>query len=768
MKNIALAIAILASGFIFAQEKISPLQINQTIYEQPVQTRASGVTTIDSTFIYEFSTLPLSNVWDDFSSDKFEQFDAEPLDGGVTSVLYYRLMDLTNTTPLDPTLIFCDSAYAYHDTVKIDEIGAVLETVRNYPFTPFDIWVNNLCEYPVEGVLNEGVFQECYALIDSIIDGVLDLDQDTVWYNMDPTAYVQDSARVFTKVVTDPNTLWEDNFACHNYTYATNPWSLGVATFDGLDENGYPYAIGDDGAHGVADYLTSRPIDLSTPGPGEIVYLTMIYQAEGFGNMPEGFDSLVLEMYSPDLDGWYHEWSVSGDDVVADSWDTLYFPVPVGYYEDGFQFRFKNYASLSGALDHWHIDYLKLSVEPFVFIESFNDVAIQYPINTILKDYTRVPWDHYVANTAGSEHMLEDIVLRTFNSTTSATNFTNGEWEVRYGGILQGGSPFNIPVSASPSTNFDVGLTPLTFDGAADFSYDPGLGGTQAAFDLKFGFTSAAGPDKNVYKENDTTYFTQRFDNYYAYDDGSAEAAYGIEGEGSLMAYKFEAYEAGRLKGILMQFQPSVTDLSGEVFLLTVWSDDPADPGKPGEIIYQDDYFESHTPEYSGSKDGFRYYEFKNFEYLNAEDTSLTVNEVFYVGWQNISSLSLNIGLDWNIDNGDKVFRNTSGEWLPSAFAMSLLIRPVFSTGLDNTLALDADGVQEEITMYPNPTYDAITISGLSGDYELRIFDMSGRMVTSVQNQHQVSVSDLESGLYLVDVRDSAGTPIYASKLIKK
>ena len=155
-------------------------------------------------------------------------------------------------------------------------------------------------------------------------------------------------------------------------------------------------------------------------------------------------------------------------------------------------------------------------------------------------------------------------------------------------------------------------------------------------------------------------------------------------------------------------------------------------------------------------------------EYLNEADTSLSVAQVFYVGWQNISALSLNIGLDWNIDNGDKVFRNTSGEWLTSSYEMSLLIRPVFSTGLDNTLSLEDEKAGEEIAMYPNPTTDNITISGLSGDYELRIFDMSGRMVTSVQNQHQVDVSDLESGLYLVDVRDALGTPIYSSKLIKK
>lgn len=738
---------------------------------------------LDSTFIYVYESLELKHAWDDFSLNKFPK-DADYTDGGVTSELFYRLMDETNTTPLDPALIFCDSLYAHHDTVKLTT-GVEVTTESHYPFTPYDIWINDLDFYPVEGELKENVFQECYILVDSIIDGVLDPDQDTLWFNHEGgPAYVQDSARVFTKTVTDTSTLWMDEYAYHNYTFAYQPWSLGVATLDGVDENGWPYAFGDDGAHGVADYLTSRPIDLSVATAGEdVVYLSFIYQPEGHGNMPENIDSLLVDFYNPADETWSTQlFYATGDNSTADQWDTARFTVPTFLFVDGFQFRFKNYASLSGALDHWHIDYVNLEISVETEITSFNDVAITEPINTILKDYTAVPWDHYKNNTSGNEHILPDLKMYVFNNTPSGTNFTNGDWEVRYEGVLQGGSPFNIPNTASPTVNFDVGLTECTFDGAGDYFYDPGIGGDQAAFDLKFSFTSAAGPGKNIYKTNDTTRFTQDFRNYYAYDDGSAEAAYGIDGTGSLMAYKFEAYEAGVLTGILMSFVPSVTDLSGEVFLLTVWADDG---GQPGEIIYQDDYFQSHSPEYSGAQNGFRYYEFTNSDYVFYEDiykpegehedtvrkeALLNVGEVFYVGWQNIGSASLNVGMDANMDSGEKIFRNTTGSWLTSSYDISLMIRPVFYTGINATLSVDEtiEEDKEEITLYPNPTSDMFYLSGLSGNFTLSIYDMSGRMVTSLQNEHQVDVNDLEKGVYIVDVRDEFGNPIYSSRLIKR
>lgn len=793
MKRIALALIIWSCGIAYAQERVSPLLTNPNIYKEVPLTRTSESNSIDSTFIYEYTAMDLEDVWDDFSINKFNQEETEFAGPGISSDIFYRLMDETNTTPLDPDLIYCDAEFARHDTVKFFTETAVVETVTHYPFTEYDIWVNDLDFYPVEGELITGVYQECYVLIDSIIDGVLDTDQDTIFYNIPPgPAYCQDSARVFTKVVSDPNILWVDNFACHNYTFAVDPWSLGVATFDGVDENGRPYEFGVEGSYGVADYLTSRPINLNAAADSEDdIYLTFIYQAKGYGNMPETEDSLVLEFWNQDLDdeigGWISQdqWLGLADDVEPNQWDTAHVLLSPGFNNDTvFRFRIKNYASLSGALDHWHIDYVKLAIQGVADSDgaSFDDLAISEPINTLLKDYTAVPWDHYKNNASGNEYMLDEVNFVIHNSFFNEdpdeieSNYSGGEWAIEKDGVLQGGSPYTIFTDAIlPALNLLGGPVDCNVPVASDYFYDPGFTGPQAAFGVGFNFLSSAGPNRNFTKINDTTHFTQRFDNYYAYDDGSPEAAYGIDGTGSLMAYKFEAYEAGALTGILMHFVPSVTDFSDEVFLLTVWADND---GEPGEIIYQDDFFQSHSPQYSGSKTGFKYYKFFNNEYAVVPDGCdsclyLPVGETFYIGWQNISDFSLNVGMDFNIDNGDKIFRNTAGEWLTSSFEASLLIRPVFSTALDYTLSngggtiLEADD-RTEINMYPNPATDFITLSGLPETYALRIFDMSGRMVTFVENEHQIDVSHLEKGVYMVDVRTDEGESIFSSRLIKR
>jgi hypothetical protein len=748
--------AVFLSLLSFAQEEfVRPLLVNPNISPTVYQQRLGN--TLDSTFIYNIDTLDLP-VWDDFSISKFIPYTAGYTDGNVTSQLYYQLMNSTNTVPQNPALTFCNTDHAHHDTISM--IGTVATTFTSYFPTPISVWVNDLTAFPVTGILTN-LYEECYVLVDSIIDGVPDPDQDTIFYTASPD-FVQDSARVFMVDYADPTKIWIDKYAYHNYTYAYQPWSLGVATLDGVDENGWPYDFGNTSAHESADVLTSRPINLA----GKInVYLTFLYQAEGYGNAPEIDDSLLLEFWIVDSNRWMPSgWYSQMNPTPIDVWDTVHWQIPSAALDDGFRFRFRNWASTSGALDHWHIDYVNLKDNDLPTVSNFSDLAISEPIKTILDDYTSVPWDHF-KNADASDKMIDTLKVRVYNSDLTPTNFANGGLEIRFENMLQGGSPYtlaNPAITSEWTGNWELGLNKYPYPLQANYTFNDGVtAAPQAAFDIKLNIDAAVS-GSNVYDVNDTTYYVQDFRNYYSYDDGSAEAAYGITGSHSLLAYKFEAYEEDTLTGVLMHFVPSVYDHSDELFLLTVWDDNA---GQPGAIIYQDDYFNTQSPEYSGAMNGFRYYTFM-------ANGKVAVPQTFYVGWEQIGSTSLNVGMDQNVANGDKIYRNVSGSWLTSAFSSSLLIRPVFSTGLNYTLS---DEVLEEkvvetvsVNLYPNPVNQQLTIETNANYFSVTLYDITGRVVMTILNETQLDVSGLMNGIYIADIRDANGVSLYSGKLIKE
>ena len=736
-------------------EVVSPLLTNPHAPQKQMQQRVGN--DIDSTFIYNIDTLTLP-VWDDFSINKFIPYDADFTDGNVSSVLYYQLMNSTNTVHYPAGTIFCDSTRARIDTVSV--VSGIATTTSDYFPTVQSVWVNDLNTYPVEHItLN--LYQECYVIIDSLVDGVWDDDRDTIFYITSPH-YEQDSARVFFVDYTDPNAIWIDTYAYHNYRYAVDPWSLGVATFDGVDENGWPYDWGNTNAHEPADVLTSRPINLAGKTN---VWLTFIYQAEGRGNAPESNDTLMLDWWLPDSNAWYpSQWYVVGGDIPVDTWDTVHWAVTSAAFDNGFRFRFRNWASTSGNLDHWHIDYVNLKDNDLPTTSNFSDLAISEPINSILDTYTAVPWDHFKNANAG-EKMLDELKVRVYNSNNTPTNYANGGLEIAYGGILQGGSPYilgNPGISGDWTGNWELGMNKYPYDLDANYVINAGVApGAQAAFDVKLNIDAAVS-GSNVYDVNDTTYHVQDFRNYYSYDDGSAEAAYGITGSHSLLAYKFDAYEEDTLTGVLMHWVPSVDDHSDQTFLLTIWSDNA---GKPGAIIYQDDYFNTQSPEYSGGINGYRYYTFMGEQHVKVPQT-------FYVGWEQIGSVSMNLGLDRNIDNSDKIFLNTNGTWINSSNDASLMIRPVFSTSLNYTLGNGNQSLKEEektaVLIYPNPAKELINIQINATDFTVNLYDLTGRIVSTVFNEYQIDIADLQTGIYVVDIRDTNGVSLYSGKLIKE
>ena len=722
------------NAFAFSQTlELGPMSRNFGIKNNVA---AKSNNAIDSSFIYALDTISLP-FFDDFSTNKFQNYSADFTSPALTNQLYYQLLDPASLIPYPAGTVFTDQptfkrTYDFNSDTYLDTI-----------FDPISVKLGNFTSYPIQYETID-VYPPFY-IYDTL--GVADVS-DTIWLE-NPT-YLQDSARIFFASINDPSKLWIDSFAYHNYRFGLNPRSLGVVTFDGLDDNGFPYQI-NTALTNYADRLTSKPIDLSGLGVSDTVYFNFLYQPEGLGDIPEQNDSLILELYAKDLDQWFRVWSINGDTVYPFRAAHITISEPK-YFKKGFQFRFRNYGSLAGALDHFHIDYVFLNT--VIDDTLFEDFAFVYPISSLLQTYTSVPWDHYKNST--NNKMTDSLNVQVHNGSLNPENYQNGNISFYNNSALQGSFVLQGFTLAEQNINF----LPRTFhtsyhDLSSGSEYSKVLVGMEQHFEVKAN-VSAQFPNEPI---NDSCSFTQSFYNYYSYDDGSAEAAFGPTGTQSRLAIRFDAYEEDSLIGIKMHFVPSVTDVSNKLFLISVWGDNN---GEPGELLYEDDVFFPRNPIYTNGINEFYTYYFK-------DTMKIPVGERFHVGWRQLDGNRLNLGLDRNIDHSETIQFSVDGgnTWLQSPFAGTAMIRPVFSTSLDQLLGIPLiKNDDEKLTLYPNPTSDFINIrsSENTNKTEAEVYDSYGRLILKTEEK-QIDLSGFQNGVYFIRI---PGISSHTFKVIKQ
>jgi hypothetical protein len=525
--------------------------------------------------------------------------------------------------------------------------------------------------------------------------------------------------------------LWEDFNVYINSDFAVNPKSYGVATFDGLKPNGKPYNFIDPTAHGIADYLTSKPIDLS--GTSDSVYLSFYYQPQGNGNPPENKDSLILEFKIPGDTNWYHQWAVPGTSVQPFQLVMIY--VDTTFQKSGFQFRFKNYATLSGNVDHWNIDYIRLDDNRTFNDTTLSDVAFITDNYNLLKDYSAMPWTHYLKDTINNMATAMTVTYRNNKDTTLAVFYkyqVNDEFNQQV-------ELYPTSISSKNVTNFGYLIEPQAVYNlpANDFYYPSNsLYGPTTVFQIKNYFDLSSYSDFN--QKNDTVYSYQVFDKYYAYDDGSAEGGYGVFGVQAKLAHEFTIKITDTLTAIDVYFNPISENMSIKTFRFTVWSD-----LNPETIVYQESGYSQ--PSYERGRNGFVRYTLENPLILPAG--------TYYFGWEKISDTPLNVGWDVNNDNSDKVFYNASGFWVNTSFTGSLMLRPVFGTYPDETVSIktiDTENTNSFI-LYPNPANNFFYINTNQPIKSVEIFNIEGKQVLQTNNKTNfINISDLNPGLYIV------------------
>ncbi|MFT4594622.1 MAG: hypothetical protein ACI85G_000536 [Psychroserpens sp.] len=554
---------------------------------------------------------------------------------------------------------------------------------------------------------------------------------------------------------------WMGRTVYVNNHMAINPISQGVATFDGLDENGKAYGFGF-ALPSLSDSLTSKPINLF--GAADSVYLSFFYQAQGMGDAPEADDILVLE-FKDTSEAWVRVWEAEGYILEDFLFNREMIPVfGEEYLFSGFQFRFINYSSRSGSIDHWHLDYIELDENRFENDTTISDVSfmsqtsVDYQGNrisqssSIIKEYNSMPWTHFITDIPAfmadsslialrnnktidftADHSIE---IRDFNGVFLYSTDTAGT-------VVQPNVICGNEINNCPSMGVDNLQTIVDFD----LPTGPTLSVDSTYFQVIHQMNNL-GDDIPVNNRNVTK---QEFYNYYAYDDGTAEVAYGL---GNLetpgfVAVRYEIKKEDDLQAIQIYLNPVGEDVTTLPVKLMVWDG----PDEPTDVLYESPEF--ITLSYS---DGINY--FYNYPLEN----DLTVGEtILWIGWrqEEATGVKFSVGFDKRTDNSDKVFYNLGTTWNQSSIPGSVMIRPVFGQPFDWVSGVDENKIQS-LSVYPNPANGNLRIqekySGQFSNSQISIFDLTGREVFSQTGYSKaLDVSQLIAGIYLLQVQIESG-----------
>ena len=524
------------------------------------------------------------------------------------------------------------------------------------------------------------------------------------------------------------NNLWDFSSVKVTRNYAINPPSLGVATFDGLNEYGLARDISVINSSEPSDTLLSKPIDLSGLSTA---FFMFYFQGKGLGETPEIQDKLVLEFFNGSF--WVEKWSSFGVAMLEFEKEVIIID-SAQYLTDDFKFRFRNYATISGNFDHWHIDYLVINELLNVSdTTELNDVSFVYSSPSFLNRYYEMPWTHFLNNEANELKDSIDIILRN-NSASVNVDFQFNVYEN------------NSQIYHYPIIGVSRNVTILDYDTIGNFSFTNPPIDIQSNIFNSFELDSASflvqyiiKTSNSDIKNNDTLYHDQNFLSHFAYDDKSAESAYGINTNGAMLAYEFKLNRPDTLRAIQMYFPQMLDSVSDIPFKLTIWKD----INGQGNVLYQQDVYPVHT-------ENGNYHTY----YL---DSLFQLVGTFYVGWEQTTDDLLNIGLDKNNNANEYMYYNVGSGWLNSSYLGSWMIRPILSM---NQIVSNIPNKNNTYSVYPNPATHNLFIESTDNSNLISIYTLNGILIRKFKynlNIIQIDVNDIASGAYILKISNDSG-----------
>lgn len=489
----------------------------------------------------------------------------------------------------------------------------------------------------------------------------------------------------------------------------------------------------------ITDYVYIEQIIVNEYTPADSVYMSFFYQPKGLSfDGPEYKDSLVLQFYSPYFLQWRSVWRSPGGFEV-DSFLQVLIPVTdTIYLHNGFRFRFYNYASLysvsdaheGGNQDQWNLDYIKINRDRSWRDSLLMDVAIQSTPPSLIKSYTSMPWKHFIIDRPAE---MSDSILITYyvNDTVGKLITRNYSWSDMLG-TYETVDFTPLTDNADPGQNiFQSWLENMNFN--TDYI-------DSALFKVQVFLKT----DSTDYKVNDTVNFYQKFYNYYAHDDETAESAMylGIEGASNAkLAVQFDNCKQDTLRGVKIYFpQTRENEHENRYFYLTVWDDNA---GVPGDTLYSRNHYKVELTD-----------EENEYTYYKLDSLIILPEGTFYVGLITITeAYPILLGFDRNTSSMDKVFFKFSGDWQQSNDTGSFMIEPIFGSDFPISVEEVLPENIEDFSFYPNPASEMITLDEELIGNNISFINYTGQIVLNEKiTSAEFDISALKTGMYFIRI----------------
>lgn len=553
-------------------------------------------------------------------------------------------------------------------------------------------------------------------------------------------------------------------YVANNYIF--NPPSYGVAYFDGLKYNGNSYDSINVTARGTTDKLTSAPINLANYNNSDSLYLHFYWTVKGLGEEPDSTQGDRLALYLKDSNNnFVKKWEMNKFKTINKAtFEHVSIKISSALGENflhkGFQFKFETTGRMTGIFDIWGIDYIYIGRNSTRATPFFNDQTFGQELGSMLKNYSSMPYEHFIQN---PDKELKDTIASTFLNNFAQLGNTNS---MRFD-IFENNT--NVSLATASLTEIVNGIYPnslklfflksnITF--LASAPTNPYF--LTSTLTLRNDLDNSDGKGIN-YTQNNTISYQTRFDNYYAYDDGSAESVLSRNVKNGYVAMKFNTFNKDTLRQIAIQLNRSKTALTNRPISIMVWKKLPnlrnANPFDP-DILYKS----THLLKYSNFVDGFSVIN------LDTRESPLVIVEgEFYIGYQQITDEEVIVGFDKNsVYPTSNLFYSDNGVWKdfskenPESKG-SMMMRPVFGNYTVPPLSIKkVDFKKADISVFPNPANEKIYF--IESIEKVQIFDILGNKILTASNVQEIDTNEFQNGIYFLNIQSE--NQVFNKKII--